>query len=147
MSGQLINSENNTSSIVHETRLLYDKTIWDNVYVEINNIHPEEWYGSVLYLGMGMCYNPLKQSDRVNRTTIVEIDQRTIDFNKEMIKPEWIIICNDVYTFEPIEKYDFIFVDIWWEQVESYIVDNLIEKYKRYLNEDGQILHLKTIKK
>jgi hypothetical protein len=147
MSEQSINSENNISNLVHETRLLYDKTVWDSVYVDINNIIPEEWYGSVLYLGMGMCYNPLKQIDRVTRTTIVEIDQRTIDFNKEVIKPEWIVICDDVYRFEPIEKYDFIFVDIWWEQVESHIVENLIEKYKKYLNENGQIKYLRTIKK
>jgi len=147
MSEQSINSENNISNLVHETRLLYDKIIWNNIYVEINNIHPEEWYGSILYLGMGMCYNPLKQSDRVTKTTIIEIDQRTIDFNKEVIKPEWIIICDDVYIFEPIEKYDFIFVDIWWEQVESRIVDSLIERYKKYLNEDGQIKYLRTIKK
>lgn len=146
MSEQFIDLESNKNSLVHETRLLYNKTIWDSIYAEMNSINPEEWYGSVLYLGMGMCYNPLKQSNKVTKTTIIEIDQRTIDFNKEVIKPEWIVICDNVYRFEPIEKYDFIFVDIWWEQVESYIVDNLIERYKKYLNEDGQILYLKTIK-
>lgn len=147
MSEQFIDLESNANSLVHETRLLYNKTIWDSIYAEMNSINPEEWYGSVLYLGMGMCYNPLKQSNKVTKTTIIEIDQRTIDFNKEVIKPEWIVICDNVYRFEPIEKYDFIFVDIWWEQVESYIVENLIEKYRKHLNENGQIKYLRTIKK
>lgn len=133
--------------MVHEQRLLYNNKIWDNAYVVRNNIHPEEWYGSVLYLGMGMCYNPLKQSDKITKTTIVEIDQRTIDFNKDKIKPEWIVICDDVYNFEPTEKYDFIFVDIWWQRIEAEVVDSLVERYKSYLTENGQIFYLKTIKK
>lgn len=133
--------------MIHEERLLYNNKIWDNAYVVRNNIHPEEWYGSVLYLGMGMCYNPLKQSDKITKTTIIEIDQRTIDFNKDKLKPEWIIICNDAFSFEPTEKYDFIFVDLWWQQVEAQIVDDLVEKYKQYLTENGQIFYLKTIKK
>jgi spermidine synthase len=133
--------------MIHDKRLLYRDNIWDDAYVVRNNIHPEEWYGSILYLGMGRCYNPLKQSDKVTKTTIIEIDQRTIDYNADVINPEWNIICEDVYKFEPTEKYDFIFVDIWYEQVEGHIVDDLVERYKKYLNENGQILYLKTIKK
>lgn len=133
--------------MVHDRRLIYQDSIWDRVYEEINGINPKEWYGSVLYLGMGMCYNPLKQSDKVTKTTIVEIDQRTIDYQKAKTKAEWIVICDDVYNFEPTEKYDFIFVDIWYEQVESNIVDDIVEKYKKYLTENGQIFYLKTIKK
>ena len=133
--------------MVHDRRLIYQDSIWDRVYEEINGINPKEWYGSVLYLGMGMCYNPLKQSDKVTKTTIVEIDQRTIDYQKAKTKAEWIVICDDVYNFEPIEKYDFIFVDIWYEQVEAEVVDDIVEKYKQYLTENGHILYLKTIKK
>ena len=133
--------------MVHDRRLIYRNDIWDRIYEEINGINPKEWYGSVLYLGMGRCYNPLKQSDKVTKTTIVEIDQRTIDYNADVIKPEWNIICDDVYNFEPTEKYDFIFVDIWYEQVEAEVVDKLIEKYQKYLAEHGQIMYLKTIKK
>jgi hypothetical protein len=58
-----------------------------------------------------------------------------------------LIICDDVYTFKPVEKYDFIFIDIWYDKVEPHIVDDLVERYKKYLNENGQILYLKTIKK
>jgi hypothetical protein len=46
-----------------------------------------------------------------------------------------------------MEKYDFIFVDIWYQQVEGHIVDSLIEKYKKHLSKRGQILYLRTIKK
>jgi spermidine synthase len=133
--------------MIHDTHLLHREEIWNNAYVVRNNIHPEEWYGSVLYLGMGTCYNPLKQSNKVTKTTIVEIDQRTIDYNKDILKPEWNIICKDAYEFEPMEKYDFIFVDIWYQQVEGHIVDSLIEKYKKHLSKKGQILYLRTIKK
>lgn len=146
MSEQVIDLGGDTNNAVHEAKLLYDKGIWRDIY-EINNINPKEWWGSILYLGMGMCYCPLEQSDRITKTTIVEIDQRTIDFNRDIIKPEWIVICDDAYEFKPIEKYDFIFVDIWWEQIESHIVNSLVERYKEYLNEDGRILHLRTIKK
>jgi spermidine synthase len=133
--------------MVHDRRLIYRNDIWDRIYEEINGINPKEWYGSVLYLGMGRCYNPLKQSNEVTKTTIVEIDQRTIDYNKDIIKPEWNIICDDVYKFEPTEKYDFIFVDIWYETIESNAVDELIDRYKKYLSENGTILYLRTIKK
>lgn len=132
--------------MIHDEHLLHKEAVWNNAYVTRNDIRPEEWYGSVLYLGMGACYNPLKQSDRVTRTTIVEIDQRTIDFNKDKIKSEWIVICEDAYSLEPTEKYDFIFIDIWYDKVEPHIVDDLVERYKKYLNENGQILYLKTIK-
>ena len=133
--------------MIHDKYLLHKEEFWNTAYVLRNNIHTEEWYGSVLYLGMGRCYNPLKQSDEVTKTTIVEIDQRTIDYNADVIKPEWNIICEDVYKFEPTEKYDFIFVDIWYQQVESNVVDELIGKYTKYLSENGTILYLKTIKK
>lgn len=146
MSEQVINLGSGSNSLVHEARLLYDKGIYRDIY-EINNINPKEWWGSILYLGMGMCYCPLEQSDKVTKTTIVEIDQRTVDFNKDIIKPEWTVICDDAYKFEPVEKYDFIFADIWWEQVESHVVDDLVERYKRYLNENGQVLYLKTVRK
>jgi hypothetical protein len=133
--------------MIHDKYLHLKPFHWKPIYVVRNNIHPEEWYGSVLYLGMGRCYNPLKQSDKVTKTTIVEIDQRTIDYNVDIIKPEWNIICEDVYKFKPTEKYDFIFVDIWYEQVESEVVDNLVEQYREYLTENGQIIYLRTIKK
>ena len=133
--------------MIHDKYLLHKEEFWNTAYVLRNNIHPEEWYGSVLYLGMGRCYNPLKQSDEVTKTTIVEIDQRTIDYNADVIKPEWNIICEDVYKFEPTDTYDFIFVDIWYQQVESNVVDELIDKYTKYLSENGTILYLRTIKK
>ena len=133
--------------MIHDEYLLHKEESWNTAYVLRNNIHPEEWYGSVLYLGMGRCYNPLKQSDKVTKTTIVEVDQRTIDYNQDIIKPEWNIICDDVYNFEPTEKYDFIFVDIWYEQVKSNVVDELVKKYKNHLKENGNIMYLRTIKK
>lgn len=133
--------------MVHDHRLLYDDAFWHKAYVEWNDIHPENWSGSVLYLGMGSCYNPLKQSDQVTKTTIVEIDQKTIDFNKDKIKPEWVIVCADVNEFEPEEKYDIIFADIWYTKVKAEVVDAIIEKYKNHLTENGQVIYLKTIKR
>lgn len=136
--------------MLHDHYLLPDSDYWFVMYVLSNDIHPEDWYGSVLYLGMGSCYNPLKQSDKVTRTTIVEIDQRTIDYNKDRdrLKPEWTVICDDAFTFEPAEKYDFIFVDIWYSRLEDHqIVDNLVKRYRKYLTKDGQVLYLKTIKR
>lgn len=134
--------------MIHDKYLLVKPHHWDYIYKLQNNIYPEEWYGSVLYLGMGSCYAPSKQSDNVIKTTIVEIDQKTINFNKDNIKPDWVIVCDDAFTFEPTEKYDFIFADIWYNGVEDHqIVDNLVEKYKKYLTENGQVLYLKTIKR
>lgn len=133
--------------MIHDKNLLVKPHHWDYIYAIQNNIHPEEWYGSVLYLGMGSCYAPYKQSDKVTRTTIVEIDQRTIDFNKDNIKPDWVITCNDALIFEPTEKYDFIFIDIWYNKVDPQVVDDLVDRYKKHLTDNGQVLYLRSIKK
>jgi hypothetical protein len=131
---------------MHDVYLRFGDDLWERAY-GLNDLHPENWFGSVLYLGMGACYIPRIQSHNVTKTTIVEIDQRTIDHNQFRIKPEWVIVCEDAYKFEPTEQYDFIFVDIWYHATPINVIDELVDRYRRYLKDNGEIISLQTIRR
>lgn len=126
---------------------MQDETI-EMIYFKTNKLpKPEDLEGSVLYLGLGTGYYPRYQSKKVTKTTIVELEKASIDFCKDIIKPEWIVLNDDAYTFETTDKFDIIFLDIFYNQVNKETVDDLVTKYKKFLNPDGKILYLKTIKK
>ena len=116
------------------------------IYFNINELpKPEDFEGSVLYLGLGKGYYPRHQSEKVTKTTIVELKKESIDFCKDIIKPEWVVLNDDAYTFETTDKFDIIFLDIFYDQVSKEVVDGLVSKYEKFLNPNGKILYLKTI--
>ena len=124
-----------------------DETI-DMIYFKTNNLpKPQDLEGSVLYLGLGTGYYPRYQSEKVTKTTIVELEKASIDFCKDIIKPEWIVLNDDVYTFETTDKFNFIFLDIFYTQVDKEIVDGLVSKYEKFLLPNGKIFYIKTIRK
>lgn len=124
-------------------------SFWKPIYLNTNKIEPHSLWGSVLYLGMGNSLIPRLQSDEVTKTTIVEIDEGTIQFNKDnnLLKPEWIIYLDDVYSFEPPDTYDFIFIDIFYQTTTKSVMDGLIDRYKPYLNDGGKIFYLQSVVK
>jgi spermidine synthase len=128
-------------------KYLKNDKIYEYIYLNINGIEPDKFSGSVLYLGMGTCIIPKLQSINVNKTTIVEIDENMIKFNKDNIKEDWIIINEDAYIFNTNEKFDFIFIDIFYEQTNKENLDILIDKYSKLLNENGTLIYLKNITK
>jgi hypothetical protein len=93
---------------------------------------------------MGTCFIPRLQSDKVIDTDIIEIDENMIEYNKN-ITHKWNVIKADVYEYETIKKYDFIFIDIFYKKVEREIMEYLIEKYIKNLKSDGKIFYLKSV--
>ena len=112
------------------------------------DIPMKEFYGSVLYIGMGSAWVPRNQSDSVNQTTIVEIDPNIVQRYGDLIKPEWKIIIDDAWRFNTYEKFDFIFIDIWDSMVPIKYIEMIRKKYSNFLNPGGRIIFLeKVIKK
>jgi spermidine synthase len=126
---------------------MLDETI-EMIYFKTNKLpKPQDLEGSVLYLGLGTGYYPRNQSEKVTKTTIVELEKASIDFCKDIIKPDWIVLNDDAYTFETTEKFDVIFLDIFYNQVDKEIIDALLNKYKKFLTLNGEIFYIKTIRK
>lgn len=118
---------------------------WERIYLNVNRIDPNKLFGSILYLGMGTCYIPRLQSDNVIKTTIIEIDDDVIDYNKDIVENSWKVIKADVYYYEPKLLYDFIFIDIFYQKTEKDIMEALIDKYIPFLKENGKIFYLDSV--
>jgi predicted RNA methylase len=128
------------------TGTLLSDNVCYSIYCLTNEIKPEDFYGDVLYLGMGSCFLPKRQTDNVLSTTIIEIDQSIIESNKAITNSkQWMVVNADVYDYQPDKTYDVIVVDIWFEVQSQTTVMELVNKYKKYLKKDGKIMHLKTI--
>jgi hypothetical protein len=127
----------------------YTDDFWTPIYLNINKIEPHTLWGSVLYLGMGSSLIPRLQSDKVTKTIIVEIDEGTIQYNKDnnLLQPEWVIYLDDVFTFKPLDSYDFIFIDIFYHSTTKSVMEGLIDRYKPYLNDGGKIFYLQSVVK
>ena len=130
----------------HHKYIKIDFETYKRIYNECQ-IEFEKFHGSVLYLGMGDLFVPLNQSDKVKKTTILEIDKDVIEKNKEKIKKDWIIINEDAFNFITSDKFDIIFIDIWYSKVDEDILNFIINKYLKYLknNSIDNIYYLKKI--
>jgi spermidine synthase len=119
---------------------------WLPIY-KVNDITPEVFKGSVLYLGMGSCLFPRLQNESVTKTTIVELEVDVINWNRNRnyIKEEWNIINQDAFEFETEERFDMIFIDIFYQTTTLEIMNLLLDKYSQMLNNDGTILFLSKI--
>ena len=110
---------------------------------DINKIYKELFTGSVLFVGMGDLYFAKQIS--ANKITILEKYQEVIDKNKDTVNSKWNIIKDDAYTWTTSEKYDVILLDIWYSPQSKEVVNNLVNKYSKYLKKGGKVLFLKTI--
>jgi hypothetical protein len=109
-----------------------------------NNISSEEFKGDVLYVGMGAAHLYGKHTEDVTSTTFIELDSEII---AENILPDCIIIEGDAYDANVEGLFDVIVLDIWDKAVYKKEVMELVEKYKPFLKEGGEIKHLTTIYK
>jgi len=125
--------------------LSLNDSFWLPIYKR-NGIEPNIFKGSVLYLGMGSCLFPRLQQN-VSKTTIVEIDKKVIDWNKEKghLKEDWNIINEDAFIFETDEKFDIIFIDIFYQTTTNKIMNILINKYSNALTSQGILLKLNSV--
>jgi hypothetical protein len=119
---------------------MYDHdSFMKTVYADVS-IH--DFYGDVLYLGMGSLWIPRKQTDKVTSTTIIEIDSEIIKQFSHHLKPDWKLINTNAWTYEPIKSYDVIFADVWHNIIDYVEVKKMFDKYKDYLKPNGYMICL-----
>jgi len=127
---------------------IYAKPNWDKTckkYFKISEVDIENFYGDVLYVGMGNAYGPRKQSDKVKSTTIIEYDPYIIK-KYNILEKNWNIIEADAYEVDLGEnKYDFIFVDIFLFKIPRSKYNLLLTKYNKHLKKEGKIFFIKTL--
>lgn len=98
--------------------------------------------GNVLVLGLGMGYVPFMILDKseVKHITIIEKDQNIINlFNKLLFpyfpnKDKITIIKDDALKYQPKQKYDYIFADLWHTPEDG--IELFIALKKKYHNID-----------
>ena len=98
--------------------------------------------GNVLVFGLGMGYVPFMMLDKseVKHITIIEKDQNIINlFNKLLFpyfpnKNKITIIKDDALKYQPKEKYDYIFADLWHTPEDG--IELFIALKKKYRNID-----------
>jgi predicted RNA methylase len=99
------------------------------------NIIPQSFKWSVLYLGMGTCFLPRMQSENVTRTVIVENDERIIEINEyeKRIDESWEVIKWDAWAVDLDEEFDVIVADIFSTKQIEWVVDEFAKVYKKNL--------------
>jgi hypothetical protein len=126
----------------------YNQSNWDTkckLYFEKSDINVDEFYGDVLYVGMGNAWGPRNQSSNVKTTTIIEKFPDIIE-KYNIPDKNWNIILDDAYTVDLNDtKYDIIFIDIfaWFIEKEEFL--NLYSKYSQHLQKNGTIHYIKTL--
>ena len=113
-----------------------------NIYNR-NNIFTKDFYGKVLFVGMGNLFFPKKIN--VDSISIIEKYDSVIELNKHKTPLDWTIYKEDAYTFETTEKFDVIMLDLWYYKIPKKEMDEMIEKYQKFLEKEGKILYLKSI--
>lgn len=89
-------------------------------------------------LGIGLIVLPLLEKENVNSITIVEKSSEIIEMvGKQLNLSDKVKIVNDdIYTYEPEQKFDTIYIDIW-PAVNSDIwkeeMKPLKQRYRKYL--------------
>ncbi len=140
---------NNIREDCGSSKLNYSKKNWDIVcqrYFEKSDFNIKEFYGDVLYVGMGSAYGPRNQSKNVKTTTILEKYPEIIKKYNDTSQ-NWNIIQGCAYDYEfKDQKFDIIMLDVWAQYIckEEYSI--LYPKFKKYLKNNGKILIIKTLK-
>ncbi len=128
--------------------LKYDRKDWDGIckrYFEKSDFDIENFHGDVLYVGMGNAYGPRNQSKNVKTTTILEKYPEIIEkFNDP--SQDWNVIQGCAYNYEfKSQKFDIIMIDIFARFIYLDEYNKVLNKYKKYLKDNGRILTIKTL--
>ena len=110
-----------------------------------SNVSIDEFYGDVLYLGMGPLWLPRHQTHKVTSTIIIENDKKIINQFSKFLKPEWVLIEADAWEYKPSKNFDIIYADIWHRIINYEEVYRMFDKYKDYLKPNGQIKCLERL--
>jgi spermidine synthase len=120
---------------------IYDNDLYLSAVYRYNGINSSEFYGDVLYVGMGSGFMVKGHSDLVTSTTFIEIDEEVINKYRQY---DWVVIKGDAYDVEVDTKFDFIIIDIWDKPTDKINIDHLINKFNNNLK-GGEIKYLKSI--
>lgn len=100
--------------------------------------------GSVLIggLGIGLVLSPLLKRECVTSITVIEKEQDVISLVAKKYKHKKLsVVCDDVESHEPDQKFDTIYMDIWpdlnTDNLEQ--MNKLKRRYRKYLNKFGWI--------
>ena len=110
-----------------------------------SDVDIEEFYGDVLYLGMGSLWIPRQQTDKVTSTTIIENDLNIVNEFSNNLKSEWNLIIADAWEYTPTQKFDVIYADIWHRIIDYQDVQDMFCRYKKYLKTNGQMRCLERL--
>lgn len=103
----------------------------------------DKQYSSILCGGLGLGIAPYLSQPFCDTIDVIEIDQDLINLvnTAGFLSSKVNIINQDIFTYEPQRKYDFILLDIW--QKPSNTLDIEVEtsknKYSQYLNSGGEL--------
>ena len=65
-------------------------------------------------LGIGMILHPILKKPEISHVTVLEKEPDVIDLvQPSLLSDKLTIICADVFTWKPTDKYDCIYFDIW----------------------------------
>lgn len=133
-----------------DSYVLYEN---DDVWMSVNPMEIEtsrkaisNASGNVLVLGCGIGYVPYMMSlkENVKKITIIEQSDEVIQIFKEVILPEFHtdkieIVKADAFTYLDVsaEKYDYIYVDVWKDNV------NGLEDYKFFVKYEDKFPNTK----
>lgn len=111
------------------------------VAYDMNGISPEIFTGKVLVLGLGNAF--IIKQIKCTQLKIVESDADTI----KKYGKEFDVDHADAFEYVPKQKYDFIFLDIWYQSIDQPTLDTLLNKYKKHLKKKGKLIYLPLIVK
>ena len=128
--------------------LKYNRRDWDQIckrYFEKSNFDIENFHGDVLYVGMGNAYGPRNQSKNVKTTTILEKYPKIIKKYNDSSQ-DWNVIQGCAYNYDfKSQKFDIIMIDIFARFIYLDEYNKVLNKYKKYLKDNGRILTIKTL--
>lgn len=125
--------------------LCQEKNIWMSLNPnEIETMTPfiKKAHGNVLVMGLGMGYVPfmMLEKSEVKSITIIERDQDIINlFNKLLFpyfpsKNKITIIKDDAIKYQPKQKFDYIFADLWHTPEDG--IELFVKLKKKYTHVD-----------
>jgi len=123
--------------------ILNHKDKFVKFYLSYHNVDINKLKGDVLYLGMGTAYCARHQPNLVTSTTFVELDKEVIKASHK--NKDWVVHNEDIYRFKTDKKFDYIFINIFYQWTPKEELQELINKYSSNLKTKGEFLYLNKL--
>ncbi|MDR3692402.1 MAG: class I SAM-dependent methyltransferase [Fimbriimonas sp.] len=104
-------------------------------------------YGQALELAGGTGLWTLRLAPHAEQVTVVDASREMIEINKERLEGHAVrYLEQDIFSFEPDRRYDFMFFSFWISHVPSDLFDEFWAMVKRCLKPDGKVFFLDSLK-